>query len=60
MESTADVDKKADVAFRSDTETYLLFTYRRLSMDSTIAAGGLTLEGDRGLGAQFERWFKGI
>ena len=60
VESTADVDKKADVAFRSDTETYLLFTYGRLSMDSTIAAGGLTLEGDRGLGAQFERWFKGI
>ena len=49
----------ANVTFRCDTESFALLMYGRLTLDSALAAGRLTAEGDRGLIPDFDRWLKG-
>src|SRR5882672_4120161 len=50
----------ADVTIRCDTETYVLLVYGRLNLETAIAAGRLTLEGDRHQAMAFGQWFRGI
>jgi uncharacterized protein (TIGR03083 family) len=50
----------ADVTIRCDTETYVLLVYGRLNLEAAIAAGRLTIEGDRHLAMAFGQWFRGI
>jgi putative sterol carrier protein len=50
----------ADVTIRCDTETYVLLVYGRLNLEAAIAAGRLTIEGERHLAMAFGQWFRGI
>lgn len=47
------------VTCRSETETFVLLMYGRLTLESAIAAGRLSVEGDQGLITAFDRWLKG-
>ena len=49
---------EAQVTCRSDTETFALPMFHRLSPQTAIASGRLTVEGDRGLMLTFGKWFK--
>jgi len=50
----------AVVTIRCDTETYVLLVYGRLNLEAAIAAGRLTIEGDRHQTMAFGQWFRGI
>jgi len=49
----------AHIAFRGDTETFVLLIYGRLTLELAIASGRLISEGEPGLIAVFERWLRG-
>ena len=49
-DSTGDA---ADVTFRCSSSTFALLTYGRIQLDEAVAAGDITVEGDRALAAQF-------
>jgi uncharacterized protein (TIGR03083 family) len=46
------------VTFRSDTETFVLLMYGRLTLEPALATGRLSVEGEQGLVTAFERWLK--
>jgi len=46
-----------DMTFRSDTETFVLLMWGRLTYEASIANGRLTADGKNELVAEFERWF---
>ena len=46
------------VTFRSDTETFVLLMYGRLTLELAIATSRLSVEGDQGLVTAFDRWLK--
>jgi uncharacterized protein (TIGR03083 family) len=48
------------VTFACDTETFLRLMWGRLALDTAIANGQITLEGDRRLAADFASWYKGF
>ncbi len=50
---------EANVTFRCDTETFVLMMFGRLTLDAAVAANRLEVDGDRGLAAEFGRWFPG-
>ncbi len=43
----------ADVTFKCDGSTFALLAYGRLTVEKAVAAGYITVEGDRALAAQF-------
>ena len=49
----------ATVYLGCDTGTFALLMYGRLSLDSAMAAGRLTADGDLGLVTDFDRWPEG-
>lgn len=49
-----------DVTFRCDSETYVLLLSGRVSLESAIEDGRLSVEGDAELIDAFGRWFRGI
>ena len=49
----------ANVTFGCDAKTLALIIYGRLRPDAATATGRLAIEGDRGLVAEFGRWFGG-
>lgn len=51
-------DTQADVTFRCDTETYILFGTGRLPFARSVRRGLLQFEGDPGLASQFTDWFR--
>ena len=50
----------ADVTFRCHTHLFALLMYGRTKAAEAMAAGHLTMEGDKALAEQFSQWFKGI
>ena len=52
-------ESTANVAFRCDTETFVLLMLGRLTVDRAVATGRLAPEGDSGLVTEFGQWFKG-
>lgn len=50
----------ADVTFRCDAETYVLFVYGRLDQQAAMASGRLLAEGDKELALAFGQCFRGI
>ena len=50
----------ADVTFRCHTHLFALLMYGRTRAAEAMAAGHLTIEGDKALAEQFSQWFKGI
>jgi hypothetical protein len=46
------------VTFRCATDIFVLLMYRRLTLEPIMQAGHLTVEGDQGLTAAFDRWLK--
>ena len=46
-------DESADVTFRSDTNTYLLFAMGRLPFARSVRRGRLSYDGDEGLASRF-------
>lgn len=50
----------ADVTFRGDADAFVLLMYRRLTLEQTIAAGQLAVQGKRRLISAFDRWLKGV
>ena len=50
----------ADVTFRCHTHLFALLMYGRMKAAGAMAAGHLTIEGDKALAEQFSQWFKGI
>jgi uncharacterized protein (TIGR03083 family) len=51
---------KANVTFHCDSETFVLMMCGRLTLDSAIADGRMSVEGDHGLVAEFGRRFQGM
>ena len=51
METSA--GDNADVTFKCDSSTFALLTYGRFSVEEAVAAGDITVEGDRELAMQF-------
>ena len=50
----------ADVTFRCDTGAYILLIYGRLDVEGAIAAGQLTVDGNREQASNFTTWFQGF
>jgi len=50
----------ADVTFRCHTHLFALLMYGRTRAAEAMAAGHLTMEGDKASAEQFSQWFKGI
>jgi hypothetical protein len=50
----------AQVTFTCDTESFLLLMWGRLALETAIAAGQISIEGDHRLAADFGRWYKGF
>ena len=48
---------KADVTFQCDTETFNLIAIGRLTIETALAVDRLTVQGDRSLAIEFQRWF---
>jgi hypothetical protein len=46
------------VTFRCAADIFVLLMYRRLTLKPILQAGHLTVEGDPGLTAAFDRWLK--
>jgi len=46
------------VTFRCATDIFVLLMYRRLTLEPIMQAEHLTVEGDQGLTAAFDRWLK--
>ena len=46
------------VTFHCATDIFVLLIYRRLTLESVMAAGQLVVEGDAGLTAAFGQWLK--
>jgi uncharacterized protein (TIGR03083 family) len=51
---------RAQVTVACDTETFLLLMWGRLSLETAITEGQVSIEGDRRLAADFGRWYKGF
>lgn len=51
---------EANVTFHCDAETFVLTMCGRLTLDSAITDGRVSVEGDRRLAAEFGRWFQGM
>ena len=51
---------RAQVTFTCDTESFLLLMWGRLALETAIAAGQISIEGDHRLAADFGRWYKGF
>jgi uncharacterized protein (TIGR03083 family) len=51
---------KANATFHCDAETFVLMMCGRLTPDSAVADGRMSVEGDRGLIAKFGKWFQGM
>jgi uncharacterized protein (TIGR03083 family) len=49
----------ANVTFRSNAETFVLLMYRRLLLETALAAGQVVVEGDQELTGVFDQWLKG-
>jgi hypothetical protein len=47
------------MTFRCETDIFVLMMYRRLTLESVLAAGQLVVEGEQGLASAFDRWLKG-
>ena len=50
--------KDADVTFRSDEDTCILFTLGRMPFARSVRRGRLSFEGDEALAAEFVGWFR--
>ena len=50
---------KANVTFRCGTEAFILVVFGRLTIDAAGAADRLTIQGDKALAHEFQRWFPG-
>jgi len=50
----------AHVTCHCQTETFVLLMMDRLSLEAALERGDIRVEGDRGLVAAFETWFKGV
>ena len=50
----------ADVTFRCHTHIFALLMYGRMPAAEAMAAGHLSVDGDRALAEKFSQWFKGI
>lgn len=50
----------ADATFYSDTETFAFMAFGRLSIEAAIGAERLTIDGDKKLARQFQKWFPGM
>jgi hypothetical protein len=50
----------AQVTFTCDTESFLLLMWGRLALETAIAAGQISIEGDHRLATDFGRWYKGF
>ncbi len=53
-------DRKADVTFRCDTDTYVLFVLGRLPFNRSVRRGRLSFEGDEALASRFTSWFRPV
>jgi len=51
---------KANVTFCCDTETCVFIAYGRLTIDAAIGSERLTIQGDKRLAREFQRWFPGL
>jgi len=51
---------RAQVTLTCDTETFLLLLWGRLALETAVAAGQISIEGDHTLAADFSRWYKGF
>ena len=51
-------DVPADVTFRCDVDTYILFGMGRLPFARSVRRGRLSFEGDEQVAAQFSDWFR--
>lgn len=49
----------ANVSVSCDTDTFVLLMYGRFSLESAVAAGRLTADGDQGLIMNFDQWLPG-
>ena len=54
-----DSDESATTVFRCDNETYVLLMTGRTEINSAIANGNLTIEGDNDAARNFSKWFRG-
>ena len=59
LQASAD-HRIADVTFRCDTDTYILFGMGRLPFGRSVRRGRLSFEGDQELASQFTDWFRPI
>ncbi len=50
---------EVDVTFCCDTETFILMSFGRATIDTATAAERLTIQGDNRLALEFHRWFPG-
>ena len=50
----------ADVTFRCHTHIFALLMYGRMPAAEAMAAGHLSVDGDKALAEKFSQWFKGI
>jgi hypothetical protein len=46
------------VTFHCATDIFVLLIYRRLTLEPSMRAGHLAVDGDQGLMAAFDRWLK--
>ena len=53
-------DRKADVTFRCDADTYVLFVLGRLPFNRSVRRGRLSFEGDEELASKFTSWFRPV
>ncbi|MCI0439779.1 MAG: SCP2 sterol-binding domain-containing protein, partial [Chloroflexi bacterium] len=51
-------DKEANVTFRCDTNSYILFGLGRMPLARSVRRGVIELEGDEALAAKFSEWFR--
>ena len=49
----------ANLSASCDTDTFVLLMYGRFSLESTVAAGRMTAEGNQGLMTGFDQWLAG-
>ena len=53
-------ERKADVTFRCDADTYVLFVLGRLPFNRSVRRGRLSFEGDEELASKFTSWFRSV
>jgi putative sterol carrier protein len=49
----------ANLSASCDTDTFVLLMYGRFSLESAVAAGRMTAEGNQGLMTGFDQWLAG-